>query len=145
MAETTPPPPSNQTTDNTSAAGAAIGWGLIAVAALGFIWFIFTQIGAGWEGRETEAQELVQNYKGPEMQYTMKDQLIEFGNAARAKGRFVGTFAWSTTHDEGPLFKVQLVFQEDSSTRKATWLVNLEDGSIKADSKTAAKLMKPLE
>lgn len=145
MADTTPPPPTNQTVDTTSAAGAAIGWGLLAVAALGFIWFVVTQIGAGWEGRETEAQQLVQNYKGPEMKYSMKDQLIEFGNAARAKGSFVGTFAWSTIHDEGPMYKVQLVFQEDSSTRKATWLVNLEDGSITADSKTATKLMKPLE
>lgn len=140
----TPPPPSNQTSGGDNHLGAIVGWGLLAVATLGFIWFVFTQLGAGWEGRENEAQEIVQNYQGPDMQYTLKDQLIEFGNQARAKGRFVGTFAWSTTQDDGPLYKVSLIWKEDSATRKATWLVNLEDGSIVADTESAKRIMKPV-
>ncbi len=137
------PAPSNQTSSGGSTAGAMIGWGLLGVATLGFVWFVVTQIGAGWEGRETEAQEIVQNYKSPEMQYTLKDQLIEFGNQARAKGRFVGTFAWSTTQDEGPLYRVSLVWKEDSATQKASWLVDLQDGSIKPEGKQAEGFMKP--
>ncbi len=137
------PAPSNQASTSTSHTGAIIGWGLLAVATLGFIFFVVTQLGAGWEGRETEAQEVVQNYKSPEMQYTLKDQLIEFGNQARAKGRFVGTFAWSTTQDEGPLYRVSLVWKEDSATQKASWLVDLQDGSIKPEGKQAEGFMKP--
>ena len=139
----TPPPPSNQAATTTSHTGAIVGWGLLGVATLGFIWFVVTQLGAGWEGRENEAQEIVQNYKGPEMQYTLKDQLIEFGNQARAKGRFVGTFAWNTTQDEGPLYKVTLVWKEDSATQKASWMVNLEDGSITPDGEQAEQFMQP--
>ena len=140
------PTPSNQTTGpEENKVGAMIGWGLLAVATIGFIWFVFTQLGAGWEGRENEAQEIVQNYKGPDMKYTLKDQLIEFGNQARAKGRFVGTFAWSTTQDDGPIYKVSLIWKEDSATRKGTWLVNLEDGSITPDTESAKRIMQPLE
>lgn len=137
------PAPSNQTAPQTSNAGAMIGWGLLGIATLGFIWFVVTQLGAGWEGRETEAQEIVQNYKSPEMKYSLKDQLIEFGNQARAKGRFVGTFAWSTTQDEGPLYRVSLIWKEDSATQKATWMVDLQDGSIKPEGKQAEQFMKP--
>jgi len=136
------PAPSNQPSSENHV-GAIVGWGLLAAATIGFIWFIMTQLGAGWENRETEAQEVVQNFKSPEMTYTLKDQLIEFGNKARAKGRFVGTFAWSTTQEEGPLYRVSLVWKEDSATQKASWLVNLQDGSIEPESDQAKSFMKP--
>jgi len=137
------PAPTNQAPSNESHLGAMLGWGGLAIATIGFIWFIVTQIGAGWANRETEAQNLVQNYKSPEMQYTLKDQLIEFGNAARAKGRFVGTFAWSTTQDEGPIYRVSLIWKEDSATRKASWMVDLQEGSVKPEGEQAETFMKP--
>lgn len=137
------PAPSNQSEAGESHVGAIVGWGLLAVATVGFIWFIVTQLGAGYENREAEAQEMVQKYKGPQMQYTLKDQLIEFGNNARAKGRFVGTFAWSTTQDDGPIYRVSLVWKEDSATRKASWLVNLQDNSIEPEGDEAKSFMQP--
>ncbi len=136
------PAPSNQVSGDNHVA-AMVGWGLLAAATLGFIWFVVTQLAVGWEGRETEAQALVQDYKSPEMTYSLKDQLIEFGNQARSKGRFVGTFAWSTTQDDGPMYRVSLVWKEDSASQKASWLVNLEDGSIEAEGEQAEAFMKP--
>lgn len=138
----TPPPPSNQA-HQQSHVGAIIGWGLLGVLTLGFVWFVLTQLDIGWEGREDEAQEFVQKYKGPEMQYTLSDQLIEFGNQARAKGRFVGQFAWSTTQDDGPMYRVSLVWKDGSATKKASWLVNLEDRSMSPEGDDAAAFMKP--
>lgn len=102
-----------------------------------------TQVGAGWENHETEAQQLVQNYERPDMQYTLKDQQIEFGNAARAKRRFVGTSAWSTRQDEGPLYKVNLVWKQDSAIQKTSSLVNLEDGSVTAETGQAKAFIQP--
>lgn len=129
--------------EKQSQTAAYLGWGLIAVLTVAFIWYVSTQLGVEWTGREQEALELVRAYKGPGMEMKLSDQLIEISDAARRDGKFVGQFSWSATQDEGPRYKVELIWKEGSSTHKALWLVNLEDKSIKPQGPDAAQFMKP--
>jgi hypothetical protein len=122
---------------------AILGWGGLAAATLVFVYFISTQLGVGWEGRDQEAMNLVRQYKGPGMQYTLSDQTIAVGNAAREAGGFVGEFSWGVKHDEGPVYKVELTWKEGSSNHRATWKVNLEDKSVLPNDVEAQKFMKP--
>ena len=124
--------------------GAIIGWGSLALGTIAFIWFIAMQLGVQWEGREQEALNLVRQFKGAGMQYTLADQTIAVGNAAREKGGFVGEFSWSAKHDEGPVYKVELTWKEGSSNHRATWKVNLEDKSVLPGDVEAQKFMKPV-
>lgn len=133
-----------QAPEKQSHTGAIIGWGLLAVLTIGFIWYISTQLGVEWAGREQEALDTVRNYKGPGMQTKLTDQLIFVSENARKKGGFVGQFAWSATQDEGALYKVELIWKDGSATQKALWLVNLEDGSVKPQGPDAAQFMKPI-
>jgi hypothetical protein len=108
-----------------------------------FIWFISTQLAVGWEGREQEALDLVKNYKAPGMQFDLADQTIAVGNAAREKGGFVGQFSWSATQTEGPVYRVQLMWMENSANRRASWEVNLENETVTPQGEDAKKFMQP--
>ena len=130
--------------EKQSHVGAILGWGLLAVLTIGFIWYISTQLGVEWAGRDQEALDLVRNYKGPGMEVKLTDQLIYVSENARKKGNFVGQFAWSAAQEDGSLYKVELIWKEGSATRKALWLVNLEDQSIKPQGPDAAQFMKPI-
>ena len=134
---------SSSDTKGSSHLGAILGWGSLAVGTLVFIYFIAIQLGVGWEGRDKEALALVREFKGPGMQYNLADQTIAVGNVAREKGGFVGEFSWSTKHDEGPVYKVELTWKEGSSNHRATWKVNLEDKSVQPNDVEAQKFMKP--
>jgi hypothetical protein len=123
---------------------ATIGWGSLALMTVAFIWYISTQLGVEWAGRDQEALDLVRNYKGPGMQVKLQDQLIFVSENARKKGTFVGQFAWAATQDEGAMYKVELIWKDGSATQKALWLVNLEDQSIKPQGPDAAQFMKPI-
>jgi hypothetical protein len=123
--------------------GAILGWGGLAVATMAFIWFISTQLAVGWEGREQEALDLVKNYKAPGMQFDLADQTIAVGNAAREKGGFVGQFSWSATQTEGPVYRVQLMWMENSANRRASWEVNLENETVTPEGEEAKKFMQP--
>ena len=131
-------------TDKQSSLPAIIGWGSLALMTIAFIWYVSTQLGVEWAGRDQEALDLVRHYKGPGMQTKLQDQLIFVSENARKKGNFVGQFSWSATQDEGPLYKVELIWKEGSATRKALWTANLEDQSIKPQGPDAAQFMKPI-
>ena len=126
-------------------ATAYIGWGLLAVLTVGFIWYVSGQLGVEWDGRGQEALDLVKAYKGPGMEMPLSDQLIIVSEEARKKGSFEGQFAWAATQDEGPRYKAELIWRKGSATKKAIFLVNLEDGSIKPQGPDAARFMKPVE
>ncbi len=121
--------------------GALIGWGLLAVGTIAFIWFIRTQLSAGWEDREKEALEMVQAQKAPGMAHTLKDSTIEIGNAARASGSFVGQFSWSASQVQGPSYVVKLTWMEGSEHRRAAWDVDLEKQSIEPSGPEATEFM----
>lgn len=123
---------------------AIIGWGSLTVMTIAFIWYISTQLGVEWAGRDQEALDLVRHYKGPGMQTILQDQLIYVSENARKKGNFVGQFAWNATQDEGAMYKVELIWKDGSATQKALWLANLEDKSIKPQGPDAAQFMKPI-
>jgi hypothetical protein len=125
--------------------GALLGWGALALGTIAFIYFISVQIGVGWEGREQEALNLVRQFKAPGMQYNLADQTIAAGNAAREKGGFIGEFSWSSKHDEGPIYKVELTWKDGSSNHRASWKVNLEDQTVTAGDVEAQRFMKPID
>jgi hypothetical protein len=132
---------SEEKKSNTVAA--ILGWGSLALGTIVFIYFIATQLGVGWEGRDKEALAMVREYKGPGMQYNLADQTIAVGNAAREAGGFLGEFSWSAKHDEGPFYKVELTWKEGSSNHRATWKVNLEDKTVQPNDVEAQRFMKP--
>jgi hypothetical protein len=123
---------------------AILGWGGLTLLTIAFIWYVSTQLGVEWAGRDQEALDLVRNYKGPGMQVKLADQLIFVSENARKKGGFVGQFSWAATQDEGPMYKTELIWKDGSATQKALWLVNLEDKSIKPQGPDAAQFMKPI-
>jgi hypothetical protein len=125
--------------------GALLGWGALGIATIGFVWFLAVQLAPGWEGREQEALERVKKFQSSEMKYSLADQTIAVGNAARAKGHFVGEFHWNATQENGPTYKVELIWKEDSATKKATWFVDLEQEEIKPQGEQASEFMKPVE
>lgn len=135
---------SSNETQGGSHTGAILGWGALAVGTIAFIWFISTQLGVGWEGREKEALELVREYKAPAMQYNLADQTIAVGNAARERGEFIGEFSWSAKHQEGPVYRVDLTWKEGSSNHRASWVVNLEEKTVVAGGPEAQKFMQPI-
>ncbi|MEW6272890.1 MAG: hypothetical protein AB1689_26745 [Thermodesulfobacteriota bacterium] len=137
-------PTSSAEKQGSSHVAAIIGWGGLAVATVIFIYFIFIQLGVGWEGREQEALDLVRQYKAPGMQYNLADQTIALGNAVREKGGYLGEFSWSAKHDEGPVYRVELTWKEGSSNHRASWKVNLEDKSVTPGDVEAQKFMKPV-
>lgn len=137
------PMTSSNEPEKSSHLPAILGWGSLAIGTLAFIYFIAMQLGVQWEGRDQEALKMVRDYKGPGMQFSLSDQTIALGNAAREKGDYIGEFSWGAKHDEGPLYKVELTWKEGSSNHRATWKVNLEDKSVLPADVEAQKFMKP--
>jgi len=122
--------------------GAIVGFGILALGTLGFIWFVSTQLSVGWEDREPEALAMVKNLKLPGMKHTLSDSTIEIGNAARASGSFVGQFSWSTSQVQGPLYAVKLTWMEGSEHRRAEWKVDLENKKVEPAGTEASDFMK---
>ncbi len=113
-----------------SNAGGLLGWLALALGTLGFIWFVSHQLGAGWEGRENEAQAKVRELKLPGMSRNLSDATIDMSNEARTKGTFVGQFAWSAAQVQGPLYTVKLNWMEGSEHKRAEFQVDLENKTV---------------
>ncbi|MBU6282225.1 hypothetical protein KGQ64_08300 [bacterium] len=111
-------------------AGGLLGWLALALGTLGFIWFVSHQLGAGWEGRENEAQAKVRELKLPGMSRNLSDATIDMSNEARTKGTFVGQFAWSAAQVQGPLYTVKLNWMEGSEHKRAEFQVDLENKTV---------------
>ena len=124
---------------------ALVGWGIIAIGTVVFVWRIFTQLGVGWSGKDQDALDLVRSFQAPGMAHNLADQTIALGEAAREKGSFVGQFAWSARQDDAAIYNVELIWKEGSSTKKATWRVDLEDESIRPIGPDAGAFMKKIE
>lgn len=123
--------------------GALVGWLGLALGSIGFIWFISQQLGAGWEGRENEALDVIKTMKLPGMARSLTDSTIDLGNAARQAGQpFVGQFSWSASQVEGPLYAVKLTWMEGSEHRRAEWKVDLENKNFYPTGPTTAEFMK---
>ncbi len=133
-----------QGSSGNSHLGAIVGWGSLTIATVVFIWFVMGQLAVGWEGRNDEALALTWNYQAPDLPYKLKDQTIAVGNAARAKGGFVGVFNWSAVQEKGPVYKVTLIWKDNSATRKANWTVDLENKTVAAADDEAQVFMKPV-
>jgi hypothetical protein len=129
-------------TEKKSALGAILGWGLLALGTIGFIWFIATQLAVGWEDREDEALKMVKELQLPGMKHDLSDSTIEIGNAARASGQFVGQFSWSSSQVEGPMYSVKLTWMEGSQHKRAEWNVDLENQKIAPAGPTATEFLK---
>jgi hypothetical protein len=110
---------------------AILGWGGLAVAALGFgFWVFSSQLSIRWEGREKEALEMARNFQAEGMKYKLDDLKIELQSEARARGEFIGQFEWSTVHSEGPVYKVTLTWMEKDQHRRAAWNVDLAKKTV---------------
>jgi hypothetical protein len=124
-----------------SSGAAILGWGILALGTIGFIWFISTQLSVGWENREKDALEMARTYQGAGMKTKLSDHTIEVGNLARANGQFVGEFSWSATQTQGPLYKVLLRWVENSEHKRATWNVDLEKKTVEPADPEAKEFM----
>jgi len=125
-----------------SSVGAIVGFGLLALGTIGFIWFISTQLSVGWEDREQDALAMVKTLQLPGMKHTLNDSTIEIGNAARASGSFVGQFSWSASQVQGPMYAVKLTWLEGSEHRRAEWKVDLENKKVEPAGTEAADFLK---
>jgi hypothetical protein len=128
--------------ERQSHTGAILGWGLLAIGTVGFIWFISTQLSVGYEDQEPKALEMVKSLQLPGMQHNLTDSTIEIGNAARAGGSFIGQFSWSSSQVQGPLYAVKLTWMEGSEHRRAEWKVDLEQSKIEPTGEEAVEFLK---
>ena len=94
-----------------SALPAIIGWGGLAIFALGFAWIVISQLrdSEEWSDRGKEAVELVKLYKPDGQPETMEDLLKGFSLKAKEKGGYVGEFSWNSVQKDGPEYDVTLL------------------------------------
>lgn len=122
--------------------GVIVGFAILAIGTIGFIWFVSTQLSVGWEDRENEALAMVKELKLPGMKYNLTDSTIEIGNAARTGGSFVGQFSWSASQVQGPNYSVKLTWMEGSEHRRAEWAVDLEQKKVEPNGTEAVDFLK---
>ena len=109
---------------------AILGWGGLAVATAGFIWFISTQLAIGYAGKEKDALEVAKNWKSPAMSARLDDLKLGIQEAARQNGLSLSQFSWSSVQGDKSVYKVSLLWMEGSQHKKATWNVDLKDGTV---------------
>jgi hypothetical protein len=107
--------------------GTILGWGSLAIFAIGFAWYVGAPliIGEQWADKKNEAIQLVKNYKpgGTEMLY---DMIRAYSLKAKEKDTYVGEFSWDAIQRDGPEYEVTLLWTEGSERKVAVWRVNLK-------------------
>lgn len=124
-----------------SSRGAILGWGSLAIFAIGFAWYVGAPliIGERWADKKSEAIQLVRDSK-PLGSDTLYDMIRAFSLKAKEKDIFIGEFSWDAIQQEGPEYQVTLLWTEGSGRKLAMWRVNLQTGEIRPQGKEAANL-----
>lgn len=123
-----------------SALPAIIGWGGLAIFALGFAWIVISQLrdSEEWSDRGKEAVELVKLYKPDGQPETMEDLLKGFSLKAKEKGGYVGEFSWNSVQKDGSEYEVTLLWKESGHSKTALWRVDLEQKDVRPQGDAAS-------
>jgi len=124
-----------------SAIGTIVGWGALAVFAVGFGWYVGAPLimGERWADKQNDAIQLVKDFKpgGPE---TLYDMLRNYSLKAKERDLFIGEMSWSAIQREGPEYEVTLLWTEGQTKNVALWRVNLENKEIRPQGNEAGGL-----
>lgn len=118
--------------DTESAWGTILGWGALAIFAIGFGWKIGAPliIGERWSNKKEDAIAVVKNSKPHEGGATLYDLIRAYSLKMRDnKDAYIGEFSWDALQREGPNYEVTLLWTEGTQKKVALWRVNLEDKS----------------
>lgn len=124
-----------------SSLGAILGWGSLAVFAIGFAWYIGAPliIGERWADKKSDAIQLVRDSK-PLGTDTLYDMIRAFSLKAKEKDIFVGEFSWDAIQQDGPEYQVTLLWTEGSERKVGVWRVNLKTKDIRPQGNEASGL-----
>ena len=124
-----------------SSVGAILGWGSLAIFAIGFAWYIGAPliIGERWSDKKSEAIQLVRDSK-PLGTDTLYDMIRAFSLKAKDRDIFIGEFSWDAIQQDGPEYQVTLLWTEGSERKVAVWRVNLKTKEIRPQGNEAASL-----
>lgn len=124
-----------------SSVGTILGWGSLAIFAIGFAWYVGAPliIGERWADKKNEAILLVRDSK-PQGTETLYDLIRAFSLKAKAKDLFIGEFSWDAIQQDGPEYQVTLLWSEGSERKVAVWRVNLKTKDIRPQGNEASGL-----
>lgn len=123
-----------------SALSALLGWGGLAVFAVGFAWIVINQMQASeeWGDRGKEAVDLVKQFKPDGKPETLEDLLKGYSLKVKDKGGYVGEFSWNSVQADGPEYEVTLLWKEGNASKTALWRVDLEQQEVRPQGDAAS-------
>ena len=125
-----------------SALPAILGWGGLAVFAIGFAGIVISQLRSSeeWSGdeRKKEAIDLVRQYQPDGQTETMDDLLKGYSLKVKEKGGYVGEFSWSSVQKDGPEYEVTLLWKEQGRSKTALYRVDLERKDVRPQGDAAS-------
>ena len=129
------------TEKHESSLGAILGWGSLAIFAIGFAWYVGAPliVGERWADKKNDAIQLVRDSK-PAGSVTLYDMIRAFSLKAKEKDIFIGEFSWDAIQQDGPDYQVTLLWTEGSDRKVAVWRVNLKTKDIRPQGSEAASL-----
>ena len=103
-----------------SSLGAILGWGSLALFAIGFAWYVGAPliIGERWADKKTDAIQMVRDSK-PLGNDTLYDMIRAFSLKAKEKDVFIGEFSWDAIQQDGPEYQVTLLWTEATERKVA--------------------------
>jgi hypothetical protein len=124
-----------------SVIGAILGWGALAVFAVGFAWYVGAPliIGERWADKKDDAIELVKQWK-PTNNDSLYDMIRAYSLRAKEAGLSVHQFSWDAMQNEGPEYEVTLLWTEGEKKKVAIWRVNLQNKEVRPQGDEAASL-----
>lgn len=130
--------------DTESVWGTIIGWGALAIFAIGFAWYVGAPLlmGERWANKKDDAVALVRNSKPSGSSQSLYDQIRAYSLKMREGENRVGEFSWDALQREGPNYEVTLLWTEGKQKKVAVWRVNLENGDIRPQGNEASTLVK---
>ena len=124
-----------------SSLGTILGWGSLAVFAIGFGWYVGAPliIGERWSDKQNDAVQLVKDFK-PTGADSLYDMIRGYSLKAREQDVFVGEFSWSAIQRDGAEYEVTLLWSEGQTKKVALWRVNLSTKEVRPQGNEAAGL-----
>ena len=128
-----------------SSLGTILGWGGLAVFAIGFGWYVGSPLllGERWAEKKSDAIQLVRDSR-PTGGDTLYDMIRALSLKARDKEVYIGEFSWDATQQEGPEYQVTLLWTEGPQKKVAVWRVNLETKDLRPQGNEASSLLQRL-
>ena len=136
---------SSEQKTHESAIGTVLGWGALAIFAVGFGWYVGAPLimGERWADKQNDAIQLVRDFK-PGGPVSLYDMLRDYSLKAKERDLFIGEMSWSAIQREGPEYEVTLLWTEGQTKNVALWRVNLENKEVRPQGNEAGGLPKRL-